>query len=97
MFCSSSFRHFDSITSVIPGKPRFSSLYRRTRSSSARCQRIGIFHTPLVLNERELRRMFGYSESYMAYDTCQFKDYDVYAANLFDKDWISRKQAPVAH
>ena len=40
----------------------------------------------LGMNEGELRRMFGYSESYFAYDTCQFNDYDLYAANLFNKE-----------
>ena len=40
----------------------------------------------LGMNESELRRMFGYSESYFAYDTCQFNDYDLYAANLFNKE-----------
>jgi multimeric flavodoxin WrbA len=38
----------------------------------------------LAMNERELRRIFGYSESYYACDTCQFADYEPYAANLFD-------------
>ncbi|MBR1780756.1 MAG: flavodoxin family protein [Oscillospiraceae bacterium] len=37
----------------------------------------------LTMNESELRRMFGYSESHYAYDTCQFTDYSRYAANLF--------------
>lgn len=40
----------------------------------------------LSINERELRRIFGYCETYYAYDTCQFKDYDVYAANLFNAE-----------
>lgn len=40
----------------------------------------------LGMNESELRRMFGYCESYFAYDTCQFSDYDLYAANLFNKE-----------
>lgn len=38
---------------------------------------------PLNMNENELRRMFGYSESHYAYDTCQFADYSRYRANLF--------------
>jgi putative NADPH-quinone reductase len=38
----------------------------------------------LEMNERELRRIFGYCESYFACDTCQFSNYEPYAANLFD-------------
>lgn len=38
---------------------------------------------PLNMNEWELRRMFGYSETHYAFDTCQFKDYSKYRANLF--------------
>ena len=41
-------------------------------------------NTALGMNESELRRMFGYSESYFAYDTCQFNYYDLYAASLFN-------------
>lgn len=43
-------------------------------------------NTALAMNESELRRMFGYSESYYAYDTCQFNNYDLYAANLFNAE-----------
>ncbi len=38
---------------------------------------------PLNMNENELRRMFGYSESHYAFDTCQFTDYSKYRANMF--------------
>lgn len=37
----------------------------------------------LNMNENELRRMFGYSETHYAFDTCQFADYSRYKANLF--------------
>ena len=40
----------------------------------------------LAMNERELKRIFGYSESYYACDTCQFSDYEPYAANLFNAE-----------
>jgi multimeric flavodoxin WrbA len=40
----------------------------------------------LHINERELKRIFGYSETYYAYDTCQFKNYDLYDASLFNKE-----------
>ena len=40
----------------------------------------------LQSNERSLERIFGYSEAYLACDTCQFDDYDLFAANLFNKE-----------
>ena len=45
----------------------------------------------LNMNENELRRMFGYSESYYAFDTCQFKDYSKYKANMFGAHHKARR------
>ena len=45
----------------------------------------------LTLNENELRRMFGYSETHYAFDTCQFKDYSKYKANLFGAHHKARR------
>jgi hypothetical protein len=45
-----------------------------------------------------LQRIFGYCESYFACDTCQFDNYEPYAANLFDpvhKKERLEKQFPV--
>jgi len=38
----------------------------------------------LDMNTRELKRIFGYSIDYYAYDTCQWNNYEPYASNLFD-------------
>lgn len=46
----------------------------------------------LNMNENELRRMFGYSESHYAFDTCQFADYSKYRANLFGAHHKARRQ-----
>jgi len=45
----------------------------------------------LSMNENELRRMFGYSESHYAFDTCQFADYSKYRANLFGAEHKARR------
>lgn len=47
---------------------------------------------PLNMNESELRRMFGYSESHYAFDTCQFSDYSKYRANLFGAKHKAKRQ-----
>lgn len=45
----------------------------------------------LNMNESELRRMFGYSESHYAFDTCQFADYSKYKANMFGAHHKARR------
>lgn len=45
----------------------------------------------LNMNENELRRMFGYSESHYAYDTCQFADYSRYRANMFGAEHKAKR------
>lgn len=55
----------------------------------------GLPENQLNMNEDELRRMFGYSESHYAFDTCQFADYSKYRAKLFGpKHKAKRQEAP---